>query len=70
MEAILSLRQSMEKYRAKMENLDMVFIDLEKSYDKVPRDLIWWVLNKGNVPRGFIENLKLLKTCMNERKRV
>ena len=36
----------------------MVFIDLEKAYDKVPRDLIWWVLNKRDVPRSYIEIIK------------
>ena len=36
----------------------MVFIDLEKTYDRVPRDLIWWILNKKNVPRGYIEIIK------------
>ena len=36
----------------------MVFIDLEKAYDRVLRDLIWWVLNKMNVPRGYIEIIK------------
>ncbi|RWR83605.1 proline--tRNA ligase, chloroplastic/mitochondrial-like protein [Cinnamomum micranthum f. kanehirae] len=34
MEAIFSLRQLMEKYRAKRKNLHMVFIDLEKAYDR------------------------------------
>jgi hypothetical protein len=58
MEAIFSLRQLMEKYRAKRKNLHMVFIDLEKAYDRVPRNLIWWVLKKRNVPRGYIEILK------------
>ena len=33
-------------------------IDLEKTYDRVPRDLIWWVLNKRNVPRCYIEIIK------------
>ena len=33
-------------------------IDLEKTYDRVPRDLIWWVLNKRNIPRGYIEIIK------------
>ena len=32
----------------------MVFTDLEKGYNRVPRDLIWWVLNK----RGYIEIIK------------
>ena len=44
MEAIFSLRQLMEKYQAKRKNLHM-------AYDRVPRDLIWWVLNKRNVLR-------------------
>ena len=51
MEAIFSLRQLMEKYQAKRKNLHM-------AYDRVPRDLIWWVLNKRNVPRGYIEIIK------------
>ena len=36
----------------------MVFIDLEKAYDKMPRDLIWWVLTKSNVPKGYIKIIK------------
>ena len=36
----------------------MIFIDLEKAYHKVPRDLIGWVLHKRNVPRGYIEIIK------------
>ena len=36
----------------------MVFINLENFYDEVPRDLIWWVLNKKSVPRCYIEIIK------------
>ena len=48
----------MKKYRVKRKNLHLVFIDLEKAYDRVPRDLIWLVLNKKNVLRGYIEIIK------------
>ena len=33
----------------------MIFIDLEKAYDKVPRDLIWWALEKKGVTKRYIE---------------
>ena len=38
MEAIFSLRQLIEKYQPKRKNLQMVFIDLKKAYNRVPRD--------------------------------
>ena len=48
----------MEKHQANRKHLHMVFIDLEKAYNKIPRDLVWWVFNKRNISRGYIEIIK------------
>ena len=36
----------------------MVFIDLEKAYARVPREVMWWVLEKNGVPLKYIKLIK------------
>ena len=55
-EAIHLLRQLIERERKR--NLHMVFIDLEKAYDKVPREVLWWTLMKKGVSIKYIDIIK------------
>ena len=36
----------------------MVFIDLEKAYDKIPRNVMWWALNKHKVQTKYVGFIK------------
>ena len=36
----------------------MVFIDFEKAYAKIPRNVMWWALNKHKVPTKYVTLIK------------
>jgi hypothetical protein len=63
MEAIFLIRQVMERYK-EQKDLHMVFIDLKKAYDKIPRNLMWWALDKHKVPTKYVTLIKdILQGC-------
>ncbi|XP_064073079.1 uncharacterized protein LOC135193637 [Vanessa tameamea] len=59
MDAIFALCQLCEKYRRAHKNLHMVFIDLDKSYDRVLREVLWWALKEKGLPEKYVELVKL-----------
>jgi hypothetical protein len=46
MEAIFLIRQLIERCKEQKKDMHMIFIDLEKVYDKVTRNVIWWASQK------------------------
>ncbi|GJS56424.1 retrovirus-related pol polyprotein LINE-1 [Tanacetum coccineum] len=55
MEAIHIIRTLMEKYRERQKDLHLAFLDLEKAYDSVPRELIWKTLRDKGTPMKYIK---------------
>jgi hypothetical protein len=49
LEEIFLIRQLMERNKKQKKDLHLVFIDLEKSYDKMARNVMWWALQKHKV---------------------
>jgi len=57
-DAIFIVRQLQEKYVSKSKELWMAFVDLEKAFDRVPREILWWSLRQLNVDEGLIAVIK------------
>ena len=48
----------MERFREQKKDLHLVFIDLEKAYDKIPRNIMWQSLDKHKVPSKYMTLIK------------
>src|SRR5579862_5111957 len=53
-DAIFIVQQLQEKYMAAKKDLWMAFIDLEKAFDRVPRDDMWWSLRELGVEESIV----------------
>jgi hypothetical protein len=54
MEVIFLIRQLMERHQEQKKDLHMIFIDLDKAYDKIPRNIMWWALKRKLVPIKYV----------------
>jgi hypothetical protein len=60
MEAFFFIRQLMERCKEQKKDLHMIFIDMEKTYDKMPKNIMWWALQKHKVSTKYITLIKYM----------
>src|SRR5580693_8501441 len=56
-DAIFIARQVQEKFLAKKKELWMAFVDLEKAFDRVPREVVWWALRVVGVEEWIVNTI-------------
>ena len=54
-DAMFALRMLMEKYREGQRELHCVFVDLEKAYDRVPREELWYCMGKFGILEKYVQ---------------
>ena len=67
---IFVARQLVEKAREHGESLYVLFVDLRKAYDSVPRQALWKVLEKYGVPEKMLNVVKSFHEGMHAEVRV
>ena len=69
-DAIFIVRQLQEKHLAANKPLYMAFVDLEKAFDRVPRDVIWWAMRKLGIDEWLVRLVQSMYKDMRSRVRV
>ena len=60
MDAIFIARIMQERFLAKKKDLYFTFVDLEKAFDRVPRQVVTWALRKVSLEEWIIRVVKAM----------
>ena len=66
-DAIFMARQMQENFRVKGKKLHFGFVDLEKAFDTVPREVISWAMRKLGVEEWLVSAVMSVYRCKNSR---
>ena len=69
-DAVFIARQLQEKYLEKKKQLFFAFVDLEKAFDRVPREVVRWALRKLGVDEWIIRTIMAMYRDSNSRIRI
>ena len=53
-DAMFALRMLMEKYREGQRELHCVLVDLEKAYDRVPKEELWYCMRNSGTAEKYV----------------
>ena len=53
-DAMFALKMLVEKYREGQRELHCVFVDLEKAYDRVPREELWHSMRTSGIMKKYV----------------
>ena len=69
-DAIFIVRQLQKKHLAANKPLYMAFVDLEKAFDQVPWDVIWWAMRKLGIDKWLVHLVQSMYKDVKSRVRV
>ena len=67
---IFIVHQLQEKHLAANKHLYIAFVDLEKAFDPVPRDVIWWAMPKLGIDKWLVRLVQSMYKDVRSRVRV